>query len=274
MEPLRPLTLGELLDRTFQLYRNNFALFAGIAALGYLPLFLGRLGLVTVPSAVQRPGVTLTATMIVGLLVVLVLYFIGMAAAQAGTVIAVSYVHLGRPITVRQSFAHVRSMVGRVILVMIGVGIGVTVGLVLLIVPGIIFFLMWALAIPVTVLEGASLGEALSRSRMLTAGHRGRVFLVYLVFTMLAFALAAALETPLAFLVVLKRENAAAFLSFIQVAGVVTSYLSQVLVSPLVTIALSLMYFDERVRKEALDIDLMVRSLETEQGQSAAAPAL
>jgi len=273
MEPLRPLTLGELLDRTFQLYRNNFALFAGITALGYLPLFLGRLGLVVVPGAVQRPGVAFSATMLVGLLTVLVLYFIGMAAAQAGTVVAVSYVHLGRPITVRQSYAYVRSMVGRVILVMIGVGIGVTIGLILLIVPGIIFFLMWALAIPVTVLEGASLGEAVSRSRMLTAGHRGRVFLVYLVFTMLAFALGAALETPLAFLIVLKRDSPA-ILSLVQVAGVVTSYLSQVLVSPLITIALSLMYFDERVRKEALDIDLMVRNLETEQGQSAAAPAL
>ena len=34
---LRPLTLGELLDRTFQLYRNNFLLFVGIAATAYFP---------------------------------------------------------------------------------------------------------------------------------------------------------------------------------------------------------------------------------------------
>ena len=96
---------------------------------------------------------------------------------------------------------------------------------------------------------------------------------MYLVFTMLGAALGAALGTPLAFLVVLKHESRA-MLSFVQVAGVITDYLSQVLVSPLVTIALSLMYFDERVRKEALDIDLMVRSLETDQGQSAVAAAL
>jgi len=30
---LRPLTLGELLDRTFQLYRNYFWLFVGIMAI-------------------------------------------------------------------------------------------------------------------------------------------------------------------------------------------------------------------------------------------------
>ena len=29
---LRPLTLGEILDRTAQLYRTNFLLFAGISA--------------------------------------------------------------------------------------------------------------------------------------------------------------------------------------------------------------------------------------------------
>ncbi len=32
---LRPLSLGELLDRTFFLYRRNFLLFVGIAAIPY-----------------------------------------------------------------------------------------------------------------------------------------------------------------------------------------------------------------------------------------------
>jgi hypothetical protein len=33
---LRPLSLGELLDRTFALYRQHFALFVGITALPQL----------------------------------------------------------------------------------------------------------------------------------------------------------------------------------------------------------------------------------------------
>ncbi|MGH9811917.1 MAG: hypothetical protein ACRD4T_02160, partial [Candidatus Acidiferrales bacterium] len=37
---LRPLSLGELLDRTFSLYRNHFWLFVGITAIPYL-LLLG-----------------------------------------------------------------------------------------------------------------------------------------------------------------------------------------------------------------------------------------
>jgi hypothetical protein len=33
MTPLRPMSTGEILDRTFNLYRNNFVLLAGIAVL-------------------------------------------------------------------------------------------------------------------------------------------------------------------------------------------------------------------------------------------------
>jgi hypothetical protein len=33
MEPLRPMNLGEILDRTIQIYRSRFLVFVGIAAL-------------------------------------------------------------------------------------------------------------------------------------------------------------------------------------------------------------------------------------------------
>ena len=40
---LRPLSLGELLDRTFQLYRQQFMLFVGIVALPQLVLLTANL---------------------------------------------------------------------------------------------------------------------------------------------------------------------------------------------------------------------------------------
>ena len=52
---LRPLTLGEILDRTFTLYRRNFPLFLGIAAVpAVLQLALNLWNLFYRPSA--RPG--------------------------------------------------------------------------------------------------------------------------------------------------------------------------------------------------------------------------
>jgi len=37
---LRPMSLGEVLDRTFSLYKRNFWLFAGIVSLPYLLLLV------------------------------------------------------------------------------------------------------------------------------------------------------------------------------------------------------------------------------------------
>ena len=42
---LRPLSLGQLLDETFNLYRRNFLLFVGISAVPNLVLLLVQLGL-------------------------------------------------------------------------------------------------------------------------------------------------------------------------------------------------------------------------------------
>jgi hypothetical protein len=270
MEPLRPLTLGELLDRTFQIYKNNFWLFVGIASVAYLPMFIIRVGLV---SATGTGRSSVGVALALGILLWLVLYMIGVAAAQSATIIAVSAVHLERPITVREAYARVRGMLGRIILLMIGIGLAVGLGFLLLIVPGIIFFLMWGLAVPVAVLEDASLGEAMSRSRQLTAGHRGRVFAIYFLFFVLSVVLSLGLEAPLGVLVAVYHNNARDVLAIVQIASVVIQYVSQLLVTPLLTIALSLMYYDERVRKEAFDIELMMRSLEGDQRPSAAATA-
>ncbi len=270
METLRPLSLGELLDRTFQIYRNNFLLFAGIAAVAYLPMFIVRSGLVLAP---QLLGGSASVAIVVGVLLLIVLYLVGVAAAQSGTIIAVSAVHLSQPITIGEAYGRVREMLGRIVLLTIGLGIGIAVGTLLLIVPGIILALMWALAVPVAVLEDASLGEATSRSRALTAGHRGRVFVVYLVFFMLSGMVGAALGSPLAVVAVFNRNATHETLAIIQVFSVMISYVSQILVTPLMTIAFSLMYYDERVRKEAFDIELMMKSLQGDQGLSAAATA-
>jgi hypothetical protein len=46
---LRPLSLGELLDRTFSLYRKHFFLFVGIAAIPYSFFFIINLAFSLLP---------------------------------------------------------------------------------------------------------------------------------------------------------------------------------------------------------------------------------
>jgi hypothetical protein len=266
---LRPLTLGELLDRTFQLYRNHFLLFVGISATAYFPMFLIRNG---VNLLTTLGGKTAILT-IVGVLLTIVLFLASVAAAQAATVTAVSAVYFGQAITVQETYSRIMGLVLRVVLVMIGMGIGIVLGLLLLIIPGIILTLMWALTIPVVVLEGADLFEALGRSRQLTAGHRGRVFLIFLLFTGLTYLFTLILETPIFALMATKGVAA------VRGGGIIVfiyaiSFLVESLITPLMTIALSLMYYDERVRKEAFDIQLLMSNPHQGSSQSAAAAGL
>ncbi len=268
---LRPLTLGELLDRAFQLYRSRFAVFVGIAAVAYLPLFVIQTATLWAPKTLSASA---TAAMLVGFFAALVLRLLGLAAANSATIMVVSAAYLERPITLREAYSHVSGMLLRVFFIMIGMGIGIAVGLVLFVIPGIILFLMWALAIPVAVLEDAGLGESLSRSRQLTAGHRFRVFAIYLLYFALVFALEFGLLVPLGAVIGMKGGGAAgasALLPVISVLSAVLSYVIECLVTPILTISLSLMYYDERVRKEAFDIQLMMSALGEGAAESAAA---
>ena len=261
---LRPLGLGELLDRTFFLYRKHFLLFVGIIALPHLILLAFQLaGVAFRPE--KGAGFALAsalwtlATMIVLLGVT--------AASQGATVIAVSHVHLDRPITITESFAGMKGRILYLALIMIGYGIGVGVGLILLIIPGIILLLMWALTIPVAVLEDKGLRDSVNRSAELTKGFRGRVFVVYFLFLILVYAVTVALELPIFTMVGLTARShdpasLASTLRWTQILMPVCTFFSQCLVGPLMTIGLSLLYYDLRVRKEAFDLQHMMAALD------------
>ena len=63
-------------------------------------------------------------------------------------------------------------------------GLGIALGMVLLIVPGVILYLMWVVIVPVRIAEQTPVFEAFGRSSDLTAGHRwailGTVFVFFL----------------------------------------------------------------------------------------------
>jgi hypothetical protein len=205
-----------------------------------------------------------------------VIYMGAIAASQGATVVAVSRVHLGQEISVSESFAGIKGRILYLALIMIGVGIGIGIGLVLLIVPGIIFALMWALTIPVAVLEDKGLSDATSRSSELTKGSRGRIFMIYFLYLVLLYIVILLWETPMLAAIGLFTHGhrlATGLPIWTQVAFPVCTFLSACLVSPLLTIALSLVYYDQRVRKEAFDLQLMMSTLDGMQG-GPAAPAV
>ena len=268
---LRPMSVGELLDRSFFLYRKHFLLFVGIAALPHAVTLAFQLAGVVLRS--KTPAVFGGWTLVWSL-AIFVVYLAVVAASQGATVMAVSKVHLDHPTSVSESFASIKGRIVYLSLIMIGVGVGIGVGFVLLIVPGIILALMWALAIPVAVLEDKGLRDSVSRSAELTKGSRGRILVIGVLFMILTYTVFALWEIPIFILVgtFTRGHNPAEFPVWSQIAFPVGSFLTQCLVSPLLTISLSLVYYDQRVRKEGFDLEHMMSTLDGGQGQ-APAPA-
>jgi hypothetical protein len=263
---LRPLTTGELLDRTFSLYRSHFALFVGITAVTPLALLAVQLaGVAFVPAL--GPGFSIT-NFVVYMLAIAVVMLAVTAASQGATIVAISHVYLGRPITVTAALERIKGRIVSLSITMIVVGLLMTLGLLLLVVPGIILALMWALVIPVAVLEDRSMLDAASRSADLTKDDRLRALVIYILFIIIAVIVSMIIEVPLAIVgLVSSGFNAAAPMAlWLQITRALASFLTQCLVAPLMTIAFSLLYYDQRVRKEAFDLELMMAAID---GQSA-----
>ena len=285
---LRPMTLGEVLDRTFQLYKSNFWLFAGITALPFSLLLIAEVAIAAVGSlgakgsATHAPALSPGALggMVGGGALVLILYFLMIGAAHAATVFAVSDLYLSRPVSIRGSLSRVGWKVFRVVALffliglIIGVGVLIAVtlgfiigpafiflGVLLLFVPAIILFCRVAVAIPAAMLEDLGAVRALERSVYLTKGHVMQIFVIFLLVVVATYVAILVLQMPL---LILLMASAAAHRtpSFgLQVLQQVAAFVSQVLVGPIGTIAFSLMYYNLRVRKEAFDIQHLMASM-------------
>ncbi|HXR38290.1 MAG TPA: hypothetical protein VN776_04330 [Terracidiphilus sp.] len=143
---LRPMSLGEILDRTAQLYRNNFVLFAGIAAVYsgvMLVLNLVQIGmqqlLVHLHMTAQLPWVTL-----VFLIIIVPLIFIGAGAAVAANNRAVAWVNLDQPATIRGAYASILPRLGRYLWLMTIAAFVIYIPFVVLFTAYFVFLLAYA----------------------------------------------------------------------------------------------------------------------------------
>jgi hypothetical protein len=113
--PLQPLNLGEVLDRTAELYRTNFLLFAGISAifagamLVMQMLHVGTLAMLQYPNVRPRQAWIVGVSVVVSSLVTLLLAGVSVAANCR----AVAWIHLGEPATVRAATGSVLPRLGR-----------------------------------------------------------------------------------------------------------------------------------------------------------------
>ena len=132
----------------------------------------------------------------------------------------------------------------------------------------ITLFVRYSLAVQACVVEGIKGSESLKRSAYLTKGSRSRVLTVYTLFVVLTWVISAATS-----LIAMAFGAAVRSPALASAVGALCGFVAGALTGPLVTIGISLLYFDERVRKEAFDLQLMMASLDGSSAAPAAASA-
>jgi len=248
---LRPLSLGKLLDETFDIYRRNFLLFIGISAIPNLALLALQFGFSGFMS-VDRKEVGI-ATVVGGLFTLVASAFVS-ALVTAATTLGVSDIYLDRPTTIVSCFSRVARKAPRVVFVSFIVGLIVGLGTLLCIIPGIYWAGVYGLAVPAAVLEKITGSPAVSRSKYLTRDSVGRIIVVYFLTTIFTLGMVIALDTGLGFVGLAASPK----MLNQQVLDQVLTTLGGIVFGPVTAIALTLAYYDQRVRKEAFDIEHMM----------------
>jgi hypothetical protein len=242
---IRPLSFAEVLDRSFQVLRDNFILLVGISLIVWIPY-----GVLTEFVSPRWPAV---------IVALLYLWILGPLATGAAT-FAIADVYLGRQTTIQDAYRSLGSIVGPFIGTGVLMGLLVALGLMLLVVPGFYCMVCWYFVIPVMIIERGFGMNALRRSRSLVRGNWWPTFGIMLAAGLIA-------ELP--------SYGVNLIWSYLPILGPLLRAATQGVFATYPVIVAVVYYFDRRCRLEDFDLRLLAEQIRAEgtPGAVAAGPA-
>lgn len=180
-------SISNVFSNTFGVIGRNAALFLGLSLIIVgVPQLL--LGLLVTPQATDPMALFTSVATLLASVAGYILYFFLTIVLQSSLIVASANDLAGRPVNFG---ACVTSAIGK-LFPLIGLGIvmaiALTFGFLLFIIPGVILYLMWMVAVPVMMVENLSVFDSLSRSSRLTSGSRWKLLgliVVFFVFSMI-----------------------------------------------------------------------------------------
>lgn len=293
---LRPLSAGEVLDRTFQLYRARFGMFLGIATIAA--------GIQTAGSALytmstryaMRHGYGHALVMVwssSGTVVNLCVSLLAVSVVFAAVGRAVMSLYLGESTGIAQAyrdvwprwFRYVRLSVTAGFLalwpaLLVLAGFAAEIGLAprlksasaaatattifgftaveFLIAAPLCIWLLCRIALSnaACVLEDLKVWRSVKRSISLSKGLRWRIFLLLLLVYVVEFILEMALIAPTFALLIRSHGQLSLGLTIYTLAA---AFVVTTLTTPVYGIGLTVIYLDARIRKEGYDIDVLMQ---------------
>ena len=265
---LRPLGVGEILDVAFKVYTRHAVQLFKVVAFVVVPIQV--LGAIILLSTVDDPDLitgfgeintdsdTELAGAIAGTLVTNVLGALAVLLATAACVKAVSDAYLKRHPDWRESLTTARSKLGSLIWLSFLYFLLLIPAFLALIIPGIWLAIAWTVAYPVLILEGIRGRKALGRSFRLVRGRWWPTFGALVTAYLLAGVAQAIIGAILAGALLVGAEDS--LVGAVLLSGTANT-VAGVLTTPFQAAVTTLIYFDLRVRKEGLDLELLAQNV-------------
>lgn len=262
--PMVPMGVGELIDAAVNLYRVHWKTLMGIVAFVMVPFafvqsfVLSRAGGGVFtgfdPTSTTEPTPKDVSALLLAVLFSAVQGLLLQPFLTAAIARAVADAYLGTEATVGSTYRYAVGRFHSILWVTFLAGIASLGGLLLLIVPGVIFYVRLLFGPAVVVVEGTKGTSALGRSWRLARGRFWKLFGVLLLTYLLITAVGGTLAFGVAAL-----SGLAGPVGWVLDAAAASAV--EIVSRPLLTIIIVLLYFDLRIRKEGLDLALMAQEL-------------
>ncbi|MCL4499547.1 MAG: hypothetical protein M1335_04805 [Chloroflexi bacterium] len=293
---LRPLGIADILDETADLYRANFILLIGIAAVLYVP-FSVISGALTSPMANTGPDSDPMAVLaLMGPRMMLLFLFMAvvMPIVTGALTFAVSERYLGRPTSIGECYRRVLRAdvffpflgalalkygalfalyLGSFLIIFIAGAAGGMAGSVMGFLAAAPFFLgMIVLLVyvglrlilvePAFIVEMKGAAGSLGRSWALMSGSVGKAFALVLIAGLVIGLISVIMTGPTQAIIAIKAQQGMRAAPGVYLLNTVLSTLVNVLTVPLFSIVVILLYYDARIRREGFDLELLARELD------------
>ncbi len=296
---LRPLSLGEILDRIFHLYRTHFLTFVGISTVAAAIDLVWKLiqtGILQIIG--NHVSVKMLSLVTVGFtLPSMVVYIVASAVVMAAINRAVSAIYLGKTTGIAQAIGEVKGHWFRYVwlyvvvlliawspiiiaftgLILLAVALpmrgggstgalyagifGLSMSMLVLAPLGLWMTLRYSLSNPACVFEDLGIRASLKRSVFLSRGalFKLNIFVMLMLAGVLSMVITYAGLIPVIVVAVRTVMNHGKISLAVTMYTLLVGFVSTSLTTPFYSIGLTLFYYDARIRKEGFDVEWMMQ---------------
>ncbi|MDQ5844326.1 MAG: protein kinase [Acidobacteriota bacterium] len=182
--------IGSLYRRAFALYSEYFPKFLKLSIIAHLPVIVTTLVMVglQIAAEAQPPGLGFAKVLIICAIVIFALlqvvsYFVAASAISGMTAVIVTRLVAAplRPVELRSAFAVLKRRWRPFLNTAFRVTLRIVIGFILLIIPGLIMTIRYALYAPVVLIEGLEKKAAMRRARQLASRSWRTIIIVSLL---------------------------------------------------------------------------------------------